>query len=103
MPWSQMAFRRCSASDTISNLSDKLSFDRNQLAAPRGADARLIPNSVLPYGWMLFGAIAFSIMAALTHALGESWDWQIIAASRTALALVFATALTLRGGAKLVF
>ena len=71
--------------------------------SPRGVDARLIPNSVLPYGWMLFGAIAFSIMAALTHALGESWDWQIIAASRTALALVFATALTLRAGAKLVF
>jgi len=52
---------------------------------------------------MLFGAIAFSIMAALTHALGATWDWQIIAASRTGLALVFATALTLRAGAKLVF
>jgi drug/metabolite transporter (DMT)-like permease len=46
--------------------------------------------------------MAFSIMAVLTHALGETCDWQIIAAIRTGLALVFATLLTLHAGAKLV-
>ena len=52
---------------------------------------RLIPNSALPYGWMLLGAIAFSGMASLAHVLGQTIDWQIIATTRTALALVFAT------------
>ncbi len=60
------------------------------------------PNPVLPYVWMLFGAMAFSVMAALTHALGETCDWQIIAAIRTGLALVFATVLTLQAGKRLV-
>jgi drug/metabolite transporter (DMT)-like permease len=62
----------------------------------------LKPNPVLPYTWMLFGAIAFSVMAALTHALGETCDWRIIAAIRTGLALLFATLLTLHSGEKLV-
>jgi drug/metabolite transporter (DMT)-like permease len=52
---------------------------------------------------MLFGAMAFSVMASLTHALAGSCDWQIIAITRTALALTFATILTLAAGAKLVF
>src|SRR5258708_5904033 len=52
---------------------------------------------------MLFGAMAFSVMAALTHALGAQCDWLIIAIVRTALALAFATALTMAAGAKLVF
>lgn len=59
-------------------------------------------NPVLPYGWMLGSALAFSIMAALAHALGETLPWQIIAASRTALAFVFATTLTLHSGGRLV-
>ncbi len=63
----------------------------------------LIPNSVLPYGWMFFGAIAFSVMAALAHALGQTCSWQFIAAWRTGLACLFATMLTLHAGAKLVF
>ena len=46
--------------------------------------------------------MAFTVMAALTHALGETCDWQIIAAIRTGLALVFATLLTLHAGARLV-
>ncbi|MBI3837445.1 MAG: DMT family transporter [Planctomycetia bacterium] len=62
-----------------------------------------MPNSILPYGWMLFGALAFATMGTLIHALGPSCDWQIIALSRTALVLIFATALTLQAGAKLVF
>jgi drug/metabolite transporter (DMT)-like permease len=52
---------------------------------------------------MLFAALAFATMGTLIHALGPSCDWQIIALSRTALALLFATALTLHAGAKLVF
>ena len=63
--------------------------------ARTGADKRLMPNSILPYGWMLLAAVAFATMGTLIHALGPSCDWQIIALSRTALALVFATALTL--------
>jgi drug/metabolite transporter (DMT)-like permease len=51
---------------------------------------------------MLFSAVAFSVMAALAHALGESLPWQIIAASRTALAFVFASLLTLQSGGRLV-
>ena len=60
------------------------------------------PNPALPYGWMLFAAIAFTVMAAFTHALGDSCDWRIIAAVRTGLAFVFAVALTLAAGARLV-
>ncbi len=52
---------------------------------------------------MLLGAFAFSAMATLTHALGPTCDWQIVAVSRTGLALTFATLLTLAAGAKLVF
>jgi drug/metabolite transporter (DMT)-like permease len=62
----------------------------------------LKPDPALPYGWMLFAAMAFSVMAALTHALAQSCDWQIIAFIRTGLAFVFATSLTLSAGAKLV-
>jgi drug/metabolite transporter (DMT)-like permease len=51
---------------------------------------------------MLFAAIAFTVMAAFTHALGDSCDWRIIAAVRTGLAFVFAVALTLAAGARLV-
>jgi drug/metabolite transporter (DMT)-like permease len=62
-----------------------------------------MPNSILPYGWMLFAALAFATMGTLVHALGPSCDWQIIALARTGLALVFATALALLAGARLVF
>jgi drug/metabolite transporter (DMT)-like permease len=51
---------------------------------------------------MLFGAMAFSIMAALAHALGERLPWQLIATVRTALAFTFASLLAIRGGARLV-
>ena len=44
----------------------------------------------------------FRSWRALTHALGETCDWQIIAAIRTGLALIFATLLTLHAGARLV-
>jgi drug/metabolite transporter (DMT)-like permease len=60
-------------------------------------------NPVLPYLWMLCGAVAFSGMGALTHALATSCDWLVVAIARTALALIFAIVLTLAGGAQLVF
>jgi drug/metabolite transporter (DMT)-like permease len=60
-------------------------------------------DSVLPYAWMLFGALAFATMGSLVHALGPTCNWQLVATVRTALALVFATSLTLHAGHKLVF
>ncbi len=63
----------------------------------------MIPNSLLPYVWMLCGAFAFSAMATITHALGERCDWQIIAVSRTALALLFTLLLSRVAGVNLVF
>lgn len=59
-------------------------------------------HPVLPYGWMLGSAIAFSVMAALAHALGATLPWQIIATARTGLAFVFASLLTLHSGGRLV-
>jgi drug/metabolite transporter (DMT)-like permease len=98
-----MAFRTARPSDTILHglASHAYSFHRPFL--PTGAVTRLIPNAILPYGWMLCGALAFAAMGTLIHALGTSCDWQIIALARTALVLVFTVALTLRAGAKLVF
>jgi len=51
---------------------------------------------------MLFGAMAFSVMAALIHALGPRFDWQVIAATRAGLSFVLAAGLTLHAGSKLV-
>jgi drug/metabolite transporter (DMT)-like permease len=51
---------------------------------------------------MLSGSVAFSGMAALTHALQGRCDWEVVAAVRAGLALLFATLLALRLGAKLV-
>jgi drug/metabolite transporter (DMT)-like permease len=52
---------------------------------------------------MLLGSLAFSVMAALTHALGDTFDWRLIASVRTFLAMSFAAGLTLAAGQKLVF
>lgn len=60
-------------------------------------------DSVLPYAWMLMGAVAFATMGSLVHALGPTCNWQIVAAVRTALALVFSATLTLHAGHRLVF
>lgn len=49
---------------------------------------------------MLLGAFAFSGMATLTHALGRWCDWHVIATARTALALLFASLLTMQAGAQ---
>lgn len=55
-----------------------------------------------PYVWMLFAALSFAVMGALTHAAGAEIDWRIIAVTRASLACAFATALAAWGGAKLV-
>jgi drug/metabolite transporter (DMT)-like permease len=56
-----------------------------------------------PYIWMLCGAASFAVMAILTAALKDVCDWQWIAIARTGLAMIFAAALAVGGGAKLVF
>ncbi|HEX3725723.1 MAG TPA: DMT family transporter [Pirellulales bacterium] len=63
----------------------------------------LIPNAVLPYAWMLFGALAFAVMGSLAHALGPSCHWLVVALTRTGLALGFTTVLARAAGVKLVF
>jgi drug/metabolite transporter (DMT)-like permease len=59
--------------------------------------------AALPYLWMLCGAASFAVMAALTAGLKDQCDWQWIAIARTGLAMIFAAALAVGGGAKLVF
>jgi drug/metabolite transporter (DMT)-like permease len=56
-----------------------------------------------PYFWMLWGAIAFAFMGAFAHAAGEYCDWQLIAISRSLLALLIAGALALHKKTPLVF
>ena len=58
---------------------------------------------MLPYLWMLWGALAFAIMSTLAHALVPHCDWQMVALARSGLALVFAVALAIAGGAQLVY
>src|SRR4051812_5410415 len=50
-------------------------------------------DAVLPYVWMVCGSVSFSIMATLSHALREYYDWQFIALSRAFLAFVLAVSL----------
>jgi drug/metabolite transporter (DMT)-like permease len=59
-------------------------------------------ESLLPYCWMLAGSLAFACMGTLTHALGSSCDWQVIALVRTFLAMIFAAILAVSAGARLV-
>ena len=59
--------------------------------------------SLLPYLWMLLGALAFAVMAFLTADLRDDFDWQWIAIARSGLAMVFAAILVVVGGAKFVF
>jgi drug/metabolite transporter (DMT)-like permease len=52
---------------------------------------------------MLCGSVAFTLMGTMTHALGASCDWQVIALARSALPLICMIALALVGGGRLVF
>lgn len=58
---------------------------------------------MLPYLWMLWGALAFAVMTALAHALDPYCDWQVVALARSGLALAFSTGLAVAGGAELVY
>lgn len=68
-------------------------------SAPVSAGAA---SPTLPYLWMLAGSLSFSLMATLAHALADRCDWELVATVRAGLALVFATALALRAGARMV-
>lgn len=59
-------------------------------------------NSLLPAAWMISAAFCFATMGAMTHAVGSRCDWLLIAFIRIFSTFVFATALALIGGAKLV-
>jgi drug/metabolite transporter (DMT)-like permease len=59
--------------------------------------------SVLPYVWMLVGAFFFAVMSALAHDLGDRCPWTLVALARAGLALLFAAALAIGSGVKLVF
>ena len=56
-----------------------------------------------PYLWMLWGNVAFALMAALTRVVGESCDWRVVAFTRALLACLFAIAMARAAGARLVF
>ncbi|HXT59062.1 MAG TPA: DMT family transporter [Pirellulales bacterium] len=61
----------------------------------------MLSRTVLPYVWMLAGALAFACMGALAHAL-ERCDWLVVAVARTGLALAFSWMLAKAAGVKLV-
>ena len=52
---------------------------------------------------MVLGAFSFATMSSLVHALGLTYDWQVIAIARTFLAMIFAAGLATTAGARLVF
>jgi drug/metabolite transporter (DMT)-like permease len=55
------------------------------------------------YRWMPCGALAFAAMSTCAHALAGHCDWQLIAAARAGLALLFAALLAWAGRVRLVF
>jgi drug/metabolite transporter (DMT)-like permease len=59
-------------------------------------------QSAAPYLWMLSGSLAFSVMAALAHALGASLGWQLVALARALFPLAFVTLWAVAAGVTLV-
>lgn len=55
------------------------------------------------YTHAAWSALSFATMGALSHLAGERCDWRFVAAARTSLAFVFASALALSSGVRLVF
>ncbi len=55
-----------------------------------------------PYLWMLQASVLFSVMATLTHALGPSCDWQLIAVVRSFVALVLTALVALAVGERVL-
>jgi drug/metabolite transporter (DMT)-like permease len=60
-------------------------------------------SALRPYIWMLLGSFSFSWMGILAHAVGEVYDWQVIAIVRCAVPLGIVGSLALATGVKLVF
>ncbi len=60
-------------------------------------------SSLLPYLWMLGGCIGFVLMGACAHALRSACDWQVIALTRSLLALLLGILLTRWAGEQLVW
>ena len=52
---------------------------------------------------MLWGALAFASMGALSHLAGERCDWQIVAVARTSLAFILSIVIAVVSGVRLVF
>lgn len=59
--------------------------------------------TALPYLLMLASSLAFAWMAALAHGLRSSCDWQVISLARALLQLLFALALALAAGVRLLY
>lgn len=57
-------------------------------------------SGVLPYIWMLFGALAFASMGAFAHGLKTRCDWQVIALARAVVPLCVTGAMVLAGGVR---
>jgi drug/metabolite transporter (DMT)-like permease len=60
-------------------------------------------KSALPYVWMLLGSFSFAVMSELTYGLRTTFPWQVIALTRAALALFFASLLVRASGAQFVY
>ena len=54
------------------------------------------------YFYMLWGALAFALMGAASHAAGERVTWQLVAFARAGIAFVLATAAAWAWGVRLV-
>lgn len=52
---------------------------------------------------MLCGAFAFAVMGAFTHAAAEHYDWQVIALTRSILAMMIAGLLAVKAKTPMVF
>ena len=55
------------------------------------------------YLYVVWSALSFATMGALGHLAGERCDWRFVAVARTSLAFVFAAALAVSSGVRLVF
>jgi drug/metabolite transporter (DMT)-like permease len=64
--------------------------------------AREAQPEAAAYLAMVWGALAFALMGALSHQAGLRCDWRLVAAARASVAFVCALALALTAGVRLV-
>lgn len=73
----------------------------------KGTATKALPfqdsESKQPYIYALWSALAFATMSALSHLAAERCDWRYVTAARTSLAFLFALALALSAGVRLVY